>query len=403
MADPDSASATSNVLRVHKREELCREVLDRFLALIKTAQSGTAQNPDYQPALDDFFVPMSVCLGAEGSLSIIERSDQLYLNAVRARVATDGFAAQRFLVQTLTTSGFGGLLFEHGVEPHDVTVFLDVLCRPGKPTPGTSGDASALATLINEQGVRRIHLVPRADNAIFGGDEAVDERLHRGAAFFSGETYFKRLFVMKHLLSGVRRQHCVDLREAKQNIQVLVEHLLQDEDAAAALDLIREWELSLFRHSVNVAALAMALARRMGISRPLLGDIGVAALLHDVGKIDRVMTDDPAEPHTASFRRLVSKGGSSRMMQRAALATYEHHRRLAVDNPSGDGQVEIASLPTRIVRVANRFQELVGPTDEDGNGLETSVALKTMRGEVLTALDPGIVAVLESAVFGSKQ
>ena len=387
-----SAGTTSGVLRVRRREELYREILVRFFVLMKTAQTISTEDEEFGEALERFLEPLSMCLDSEGTLVIGERDGSLYLNAIRARVDARGFPAQKYLVQTLVASEFAGIMFERGVSAKEVCTFLDVFFRPGRPT-----SAQAFSGLVDAQSICHIHPILRSqlDPDFEADEDEASESLGTSDAgpFFSRKTYFKSIFVLKHLLESLRAVDYFDLRESKQIVQSLVEHLVEDEAADAALDLIRERDVVVFRHSVHSAVLAVGIGRRMGLGRRLLGDLGIAALFQHIAKHEHELASDTTNRaiHMASFRRLITNGGVSRMMLRAALTAYER-----ADSP-GDG--DVVSLLTRIIRVAGGYHLLVGAKEDGGRALDAKTGITVLRQEPWLQGDAGIVAVLEAIVL----
>jgi HD-GYP domain-containing protein (c-di-GMP phosphodiesterase class II) len=121
-------------------------------------------------------------------------------------------------------------------------------------------------------------------------------------------------------------------------------------------------------HSVNVCILSVALGRRLGLTKPQLLDLGVAALLHDIGK-SRVPTEilnkrgslEPAERvaiqhHTwqgllALFALPIGSGRPWRAMN----AAHEHHMRADFTGYPAVVRPRRLSLISRIIAVADGF------------------------------------------------
>ncbi len=74
----------------------------------------------------------------------------------------------------------------------------------------------------------------------------------------------------------------VPLRPA---ILTCVDAIEQDEHLAFLLNSLRQHDRYTFDHSCNVALLAAALARELGVEEPELRAFAAAALLHDIGKL----------------------------------------------------------------------------------------------------------------------
>lgn len=112
---------------------------------------------------------------------------------------------------------------------------------------------------------------------------------------------------------------------------------VKEADPLLALAPLREMDEYTFTHSINVCILNLAQAAALGIEGPLLHDIGTAALLHDIGKLEipqevlnkkEVLT----EADWALIRRHPQLGaqtllGSPGVPRLAVITAYEHHRR----------------------------------------------------------------------------
>lgn len=104
--------------------------------------------------------------------------------------------------------------------------------------------------------------------------------------------------------------------------------------ALAPLRMLDEYT---FIHSVDVCILNIAQGMSLGIDGPLLHDLGIAGLLHDVGKIfiDREILNKPGAPDKSQWQLLkchplrgaqylLNQAGIPRI---AVFAAFEHHMR----------------------------------------------------------------------------
>ena len=73
---------------------------------------------------------------------------------------------------------------------------------------------------------------------------------------------------------------------ARKIIDGLARLVTQDRTSLMALTALKKYDNYTFTHMVNVAALAMALARSLNLDGALLREFGFAALMHDIGKVN---------------------------------------------------------------------------------------------------------------------
>jgi putative nucleotidyltransferase with HDIG domain len=122
-----------------------------------------------------------------------------------------------------------------------------------------------------------------------------------------------------------------------------------------------------FTHMVNVAILTMALADASGISGPLLREFGVAALLHDIGKV-RTPPDILGKPGTlteeefAVMQRHTVDGAqileaTPDVPPLAAIVAFEHHLRLDGTGYPGVRQRSL-SLATTLCSIVDVYDAM---------------------------------------------
>lgn len=120
-------------------------------------------------------------------------------------------------------------------------------------------------------------------------------------------------------------------------------------------------------HALNVAVLSMLMGRAFGLPREEMLELGVGALLHDIGKQDlpdrvRHVDNDVPSPELALYRDHVALGvARARRMQLGPLAQLviaQHHE--AADGsgfPKGL-QLDRMSVAARVVALVNRYDNL---------------------------------------------
>lgn len=123
-------------------------------------------------------------------------------------------------------------------------------------------------------------------------------------------------------------------------------------------------------HSLNVAVVSMLIGRSMGLAPAEMLDLGVGAMLHDVGKqdvIDRLrhLEEGFSAAELNGYRDHVAKGvlhGKRMLLSAGALAVVAQHHEHA--DGSGFPQrlgADGLTLAARIVAIVNRYDNLCNP------------------------------------------
>lgn len=96
------------------------------------------------------------------------------------------------------------------------------------------------------------------------------------------EEQLDRLMEIYEATRKQKKLHSVGISEI---VSSFIAAFTRESNPLLALAPLREMDEYTFTHSINVCILNLAQASALGIDGPLLHDIGIAALLHDVGKL----------------------------------------------------------------------------------------------------------------------
>ena len=123
-------------------------------------------------------------------------------------------------------------------------------------------------------------------------------------------------------------------------------------------------------HALNVAVISLLIGRTLKLSASELLDLGVGALMHDIGKFElpdrlRHLEEGFSSAETSAYRDHVAKGvaqGRRLGLSPGALAVLAQHH----EHADGSGfpqklNADRLSLPARIVAIVNRYDNLCNP------------------------------------------
>ena len=149
------------------------------------------------------------------------------------------------------------------------------------------------------------------------------------------QVYDTAINVVEEMLRETRMGRIPDTEEAVDVVEDMKEMILTDKGALVGLSMIKSYDEYLFNHSVNVSVLSLALADEVKVPQEHVSSIGLAGLLHDIGKVQtpidilhkpgklnpeewKIMQEHPIKSY-----EIVSKmAGISEM---TARIVYEHH------------------------------------------------------------------------------
>ena len=170
------------------------------------------------------------------------------------------------------------------------------------------------------------------------------------------------------LQGEIRDQGMVPLMEAEAVVRSLSVAMHADRRMVLPLLQLKEFDQYTTTHALNVAVLSMALAQALGVVKKQVRAIGVAGLLHDIGKI-RIPLEVLTKPgklsdeerrimnqHPVDAARIIME--SEEELELAAVVAYEHH--IMID---GGGYPRVhypreCTLASRMVHVCDVFDAL---------------------------------------------
>jgi len=177
--------------------------------------------------------------------------------------------------------------------------------------------------------------------------------------------------LMKSIIDRIMLGEEFDIHGVKAVVKENVKQVLENEDAMLMMTLLKNKSDSRAEHSLNVSILAIGFARYLGHSNLELEDIGMSALLHDIGqvKIDasllsktgklnqKEMVEMCHHPKYA-FEILQRKSGLTPSCIDVAI---NHHERLGGQGYPRGLKADKLSDIVRLVSIVDVFESLTSP------------------------------------------
>ena len=189
-------------------------------------------------------------------------------------------------------------------------------------------------------------------------------------------------------------------------VQNMVDLIMDDDNVLLGLSTIRDYDDYTFTHSVNVAILSICLGNRIGLSRTLLGKLGLSGLFHDLGKIDvpidilnkpgRLSDEERQElqKHSLnSVRRIIRLRASYDKKSDILLAPFEHHLKFDLSGYPRTPWQKPLTLLGRIVAIADVYDAVTSQRIYRSKFLSPDQALGLMLKGAGTDFDPLLLKV----------
>jgi len=191
---------------------------------------------------------------------------------------------------------------------------------------------------------------------------------------YSKQIYFRAIDLVKEIFESVKNQKLVNIRKAKHLMQNAVNAIMQDESALLGLANIKNYDEYTFNHSVNVAIYAIALGQRIGLPKKHLCHLGMAGLLHDIGKtkistqiLNKQEKLTPEEWGMIRFHPVIGAEIVMRVKEWGELCTrlidaaFEHHLKYDLTGYPKLARKRNLTLFGKIVCLADFYDALIRP------------------------------------------
>ncbi|TMQ69651.1 MAG: HD domain-containing protein [Candidatus Eisenbacteria bacterium] len=391
--------------------ELGTPVLSRLSAVIRIGRSYQTDNQVFGAQLDGFMAALGPVLEADGEAVLVELEGDLYLNGRRIPIRGQNIRFHRQVLEELRArqiAGFralrGGLdkvlpaIHASTTSPDDVFAYEAVVDAPGVPSddPFDRPEATDADAGFDEN-------LPTRGVVSEGGQGAP-----KGAV---RKNFSSALAGARSLLTTTTLQGGMEMRHAKRVVQPLVDGAFSDEPVVLGLSTLTHRDEFTYAHAVNVTLVAVTMGHFLEMDRRALADLGVAALLHDIGKaavagkihhpIEAFTQEekDLAERHPLEGVKLLARSTTlNPTTLRCMRVALEHHA-----GPDGVGFPGLGadwhtSMLSRIVAVADCYVSLQMHRSMRGAFVTPFEALGMMLGPLKGRFHPAMLWALVQTV-----
>ncbi len=166
--------------------------------------------------------------------------------------------------------------FLKNIERWELAAFIELLSGSRKYHKKTGGVENELKVLnVKNIALGTIGLSEEKKE----DPQAADAQMEANASFREGVNF------MKQTLDDIGKHKPINIGAARFVVGKIVGSLLKNIHSLLILTSLKKHDEYTFVHSLNVAIFTLAQAEALGLPEALLMDIGIAALLHDVGKL----------------------------------------------------------------------------------------------------------------------
>ena len=216
--------------------------------------------------------------------------------------------------------------FSRGVDQKELSALLDILVMNTQAVEKSGGAGK----ILGSSGIRHIFFghIGFSKREEDGEDEEDAGKIAQ-ANFQDGIDFLTKT------VDDIASNRPIDASAARFFVSKIIGNLLKNKYSLLILTSIKNHDEYTFEHSINVAIFTIAQAEALGLRDETLADIGVAALLHDTGKLalsgDIIRKKGRLDREEIGKIRMHPLDGAKMLIETpglnplAAITSFEHH------------------------------------------------------------------------------
>jgi len=255
------------------------ELVTRLHGLLQSVRLYNESNNVVQTQLRQFME--SLATFGEDEITMLSTGEHFYLNGIRLKPRPHHSRHFEGVLVELETRCLGGLRFLEGLSLRELGAFLRLFTAAAD-----APQSEKLPRAAMEAGI--IHIVPvpaREVNLEEGIGETHDGKGLLDERVRARETYWNAVNGSRVILESVARTRKPSIGKAKRLVQPLIDTIMKNEYSILGLAALKNHDEYTYAHCVNVSMLSIAIGHRLELPRSVLAGLGVAGLLHDLGKL----------------------------------------------------------------------------------------------------------------------
>ena len=370
-------------------------LVTKFHVLMRISQIYDSKNVALQQFTQESLQAINTMIEREGNLSLKVVKNDLYLNDQRLRYSVEGFTSFKYLVTQWRKRLIGEVMFKGAVHEEVLKEFIYLMMRLEE---GHEENATFFNDELAKRDIFMIEVGPL--ETVEGEDEATTFRTEDQREV-AKKVFFETVGTIKEVITNIKGKQQADVRKLKRLAQKAVHLVMEDESILLGMTTIKNYDEYTFNHSVNVSIYSLAMGRRLGLSRKILTELGITALLHDIGKskIPREVLNKPGpldndewglmKKHSLiGVEVVLNLKQLGEINPRMVIGIFDHHLK---NDPSGYPKLfrkKEVGLFGRIIQIADAYDAMTTPRVYKKVPYTPEQALAVMMRERIVHFDP---------------
>jgi putative nucleotidyltransferase with HDIG domain len=380
--------------------KLANNLVTKIHVLMRISQIYDSKNVALHQFIQESIQTINTLIEREGVLSLKIIKDDFFLNGQRLRYSVEGFTSFKYLLTQWKKRLIGEVIFESLVDENMLREFVYTLIN-------LEEGREENATLFNDQlASRHITSIKVNPLEIVEGEEKAFTLQNEDHQEVAKKVFFETIGTIKEMLTQIKGKQYADVRKLKRLAQKAVHLIIEDESILLGMTTIKNYDEYTFNHSVNVSIYSLAMGKRLGFSKKTLAELGITALLHDIGKskIPREVLNKPASLNEEEWgimkkhplmgvEIVLNLKQLGEINPRMVVGIFDHHLKSDLSGYPKLFRKKEVSLFGRIIQIADSYDAMSTPRIYKKTPYTPEQALAIMLREKTVHFDPLLLKI----------
>ena len=368
------------------KEKEPKDLINQLSVMIKTAQLYHTDNIAVINAIKKFSDILSPIV-SEGEAALELVGEFFHLNGSRIRYSMEYVFNYDFLVREFRKNELGSITFTNVLNEDEIKKLLTALI---------SADHSDIPFETLQEAAKNIKNISigKLRKIAQESDEPNRKKIIK-------KTYFNTVSIVKNISNKISMGEKTNLKKAKRLMEIIADQIVENESLLISMTTLKDYDEYTYYHSVNVCILSLSLGHRLGLSRKVLSELGLSALLHDIGKIEvpKEILNKPSEFSEEEWRivrkhptwgawAILKIQGLNPSSMNAAVSAFEHHLYYDLSGYPKIKSKIILDLFSKIITIADQYDAMTSSRVYSRMPQPPDKALSIMVERSGTQLDP---------------
>jgi HD-GYP domain-containing protein (c-di-GMP phosphodiesterase class II) len=385
-----------------KLQTWSKQVVASLYMLVRSVKMYDPDNAIFGKPVELLRETMNQIIAKDGQLALQIIKETFYVNNMLVKIDLQSLDNIRELIAQMRDRKVGGFTLTRPVTAEELRNFIAVFAKENQEEAAEDGLAARKLMAL------KLIKWSKIQEKVKDLDEQDDQKIDRKK--YALTVYARLVFYVRKYLEYRTAGRPFTSHKARRLVQDMVDISYEQRTHFLGMTTFRDDDEYIVYHSVNVTLVSIVFGVELGLTKPQLRDLAMAALFHDIGKSDlppeisqkkgALTADERAEvahSHMASIKAILNEGLSRSAISKL-ITTFEYSQDFgnAVKDARGGIQMILPkgnlSLFSRIMAIAVSYDALTSKRPfRDAYGPE--VALLLMWTEMRARFDPELLKV----------